>query len=292
MRFDRSPESFMRKEEVDFSVRVQKYKNVDSHKEAIRGGADCVQVKYDGWWARVVVKDRVAEVYSRQGQLKHTQATSLPNCVLIGEFLKGTNRVVSGSEGEANTVIVFDILEWEGDRMDNQMYGRRTEAISKIDKYASWIKSCVNYHIEFAERLWKTHVDNGNAEGLVYKSMHDYYVGSTVWRKKKEFTMDYVVMRFNEGAGKHKGRLGGIVCGLFEEGILVEKVTVGGGFNDLEREHIWENPAHYYLQVLEVKGWQLFDSGSMRHPNAVRGEDGKLKWREDKSPSDCTWFKV
>ena len=277
---------------IDFTQRVQKYKNVTEHQQAIKAGADLVQLKYDGWWARAVIKNRSAKIYSRQGQLKDTILVGLPNCVLIGEFLKGTQRVVSGTEGEHSSLIVFDILELESDSdVHEKKYGHRVKIVQDILKGTdTWVKPCVTYSsVDFCERLWKDHVENGDCEGLVYKKSSDKYVGSTVWRRKREFTMDYVVMGVEEGLGKHSGRLGAIICGLVEGGVLVEKVRVGGGFNDREREHIWDFPDKYIGRVLEVKGWQVFDSGAMRHPNAVRGGDGKLKWRADKTKNDCVW---
>lgn len=289
---EQTADNLKRFEDIDFSSRLQKYVNVESHQEAMDAGATYVQLKYDGWWARLVVENGVGKVYSRQNQLKHTQETNLPDCVLIGEFLKGTQRVVSGTEGDQHSLIVFDILNWEGLRVDNQSYKSRMDFLGlkfgDNEKYG-WVKQCCTYPIEQADLLWEQEVENGNCEGLVYKYSKSHYIGSKVWRRKREFTMDYVVMKMYEGNGKHGGRLGGLICGLYENGKLVEKVRVGGGFNDEERDLIWQSPAFYYDRVLEVKGWQVFDSGALRHPNAVRGKEGKLKWRDDKRPVDCKW---
>jgi ATP-dependent DNA ligase len=141
-----------------------------------------------------------------------------------------------------------------------------------------------------ADSLWRQHVENGTCEGLVYKRIGDTYIDSTVWRRKKEVTMDYIMMGVYEGAGKHKGRLGGINGGLWVNGKAEIRCKVGGGFNDAEREDIWNNPQKYMGRVLEVKGWQLFESGAVRHPNAVRDErTGQLRWRDDKEQKDCYW---
>lgn len=279
-------------EEVDFSKRVQKYKNVTSHKQAEKAGAEIVQLKYDGWWARAVIKNRSAKIYSRQGELKDTMQVGLPDCVLIGEYLKGTQRVVSGTEGEHSSLIVFDILEVGGVEVHSEPYNLRAHRIRQLlSATDTWVHQCKSYPISEADRLWQSEVENGNCEGLVYKKWSDLYVGSTVWRRKKEFTMDYVVMGFEEGKGKHSGRLGALICGLMVDGYLTEKVRVGGGFNDAEREDIWTNAKKYVGRVLEVKGWQIFESGAMRHPNAVRDKEGNLKWRTDKKMKDCTWPK-
>ena len=181
-------------EEIDFSKRVQKYKNVTSHKQAEKAGAEIVQLKYDGWWARAVIKSRSAKIYSRQGELKDTMQVGLPDCVLIGEYLKGTQRVVSGTEGEHSSLIVFDILEVRGEEVHSVPYGFRVDRIHRmLSDPNMWVLPCKTYPICEADRLWDSEVENGNCEGLVYKKRSDPYVGSTVWRRKKEFTMDYVV---------------------------------------------------------------------------------------------------
>jgi ATP-dependent DNA ligase len=276
--------------EIDFTKRVQKYVNVDSHLDAVEAGATIVQLKYDGWWARVVVKSKIAFIYSRQNELKGKRRVNLPDCVLIGEFLKGTQRVVAGTEGKHSTLMAFDILELEGKETDSLPYYQRLNNLTNLlERNECWVELCETFPIEQSAFLWDKFVEKGNVEGLVYKKKTMPYVGSTVWRRKKQFTMDYVVMGFYEGKGKHSGRLGGLVCGLFVNGVLTEKTKVGGGFNDKERKGIWDNQAHYLGKVLEVTGWQIFESGAMRHPNAVRWGDGELAWRSDKNPSECTW---
>jgi ATP-dependent DNA ligase len=277
---------------VDFASRVQNYENVEAHADAQRMGCDVTELKYDGWWGRLVVEREVGKVYSRQGQLKHEAKIEMPNCVVIGEFLKGTQRVVSGTEGKSDFLMAFDCLEWDGSLVADRKWTRRKRVVNSMQQYTDggqWVCPVESYGIEDAGELWNRHVDNGNAEGLVYRKSTDPYVGSTLYRRKKQFTVDYVVTGVYEGQGKHKGRLGGVTAGLFVNGKLKEKVKVGGGFNDSEREAIWQSPRLYIGRVLEVTGWQVFESGAVRHPNAVRGEDGLLRWRDDKRPEHCTW---
>jgi DNA ligase-1 len=89
-------------------------------------------------------------------------------------------------------------------------------------------------------------------------------------------------MGLEPGKGKHKGRMGAIVCGLYVRRKLVRKISVGGGFTDELREEIWKRCEDYIGRVIEVRGWQVFDSGSLRHPQFVR-------FRDDKKASDCKW---
>ncbi len=275
---------------VDFEERHQKYKNVESHEEAALLGADVIELKYDGWWGRLVVDKKVGSVYSRQGELKHTAPLDVPNCVLLGEFLKGTQRVVSGAEGLAGTLMVFDVLSFEKRCYIETPWFVRKRAIRGVGGYGAWLQPVASYGFEFARSLWDTHVEGGSCEGLIYRNVRDVYLNSTLYRMKKEFTIDYVVMGYYEGKGKHAGKLGGIYGGLYVGGVLVQKCKVGGGYSDTERRHIWDHPEEYLGRVLECTGWQVFDSGAIRHPNAARDTDtGVLKWRTDKRPQECTW---
>jgi ATP-dependent DNA ligase len=139
-------------------------------------------------------------------------------------------------------------------------------------------------HIEghHAADLWQAFVVDGKGEGLVFRRSGDGYAKATLGRVKVQPTMDYVVMRVVEGGGKHVGRLGAIVCGLYEDGKLVEKVSVGGGFSDSVREVLWASRSRLVGKVIEVRGYGVFNSGSMRHPQFSM-------WRDDKPASDCVW---
>ncbi len=277
---------------IDFEERVQAYKNVESHEEAILAGADIVELKFDGWWGRLVAQGGQAKVYSRQGQLKHEASLDIPDCTLIGEFLKGTQRVVSGGEGAAGNLVVFDVLEMEGRCAAHLPWTARNRMVKGLEQYGQWIQPVKSFGIRASGSLWNAYVEGGNAEGLVYKRSSDRYVGSTVWRMKKEFSMDYILISPYEGKGKHVGKLGGVNGGLWVDGKVVQRCKVGGGFNDAEREEIWNNFEKYAGRVLEVTGWQIFESGAMRHPNAARDPlTGLLKWRDDKEPQDCYWEK-
>ncbi len=274
---------------MDFTKRIQKYVNVEDHETAVARGADIVEIKYDGWWARVVVRSGVAQVFSRQGQLKAEKEVKALDGVYIGEYLVGTQRAVEGADGDTGVVKVFDCISVGcQDVYLNSCVDRKMMA-EKCISGCSFLKMAEHYPADRSEALWDEYVENGDAEGLVWKNSKEAYIGSTVWRRKQVFTMDYVVIGVNEGGGRRKGMVGNLLCGLYEEGELVSKVKVGGGFTDIEGRYIFENFDEFKGRVLEVKGWHIFDSGSMRHPNAVRGVDSQIRWREDKRPEECVW---
>lgn len=275
---------------MDLTKRKQRYVNVESHSEAL--DADIVEVKYDGWWARCVITKGKLQIFSRQGQLKFEGEASLPDCVLIGEYIVGTQRATAGEE--LGKVVVFDIIEIESHNLPatavaHWSWKNRRMTLEELDFTGTMFELIETFKPADADELWQSAVIEGGAEGLVYKRSYESYVDSTVYRKKRVFTMDYVVMDLQEGGGANEGRLGALICGLYVNGNLKRKLRVGGGFRDKEREAIWQAPEDYIGRVLEVKGWQLFDSGALRHPNACRGKGGRLRWREDKAPEDCTY---
>ncbi len=271
---------------MNYEKRIQKYQNFATVADAMKAGFDLVQPKYDGWWARVVIKDGTASIYSRQGMLKHTKPVpqGTVDMVLVGEYLIGTQRATSGADsGNCGVVRVFDVLEIEGTNIaESEQYEWRMAAGAIAASGVEWLVATRSEPAGAARKLWDEYVERDGAEGLVFRRSTDAYSSAIIGRVKKQFTMDYVVMSVVEGEGKHAGRAGAVVCGMYVRGTLTEKVRVGGGWTDAMREAIWAEPSLYVGQVLEVKGFQVFESGSMRHPNAVR-------FRNDKTAAECVW---
>lgn len=307
--------------------RVQRYENYTTPEAAVsctRRRFDMLQIKYDGWWARVVVASEVASIYSRQGELKDTfPAPGVADMILIGEYLKGTNRSVSESS-QADVfglVMVFDALHLPGhaDWLNKPYEDRHNTLVNAraADLLPEWCRVVMTWSPEMAATVWKNDVVEGGAEGLVFRRSSDTYVDAVIGRVKQQFTMDYLIGDYQEGAGKRKGMAGALVGFLkvpsltFAEAAairakffkkcppnawkeparskFVPKLVIGGGFTDAEMIDQFTNFDKYAGRVLEVTGWQIFESGAMRHPNAKRGPDGKIRWRDDKSPEDCVW---
>lgn len=267
---------------MKYAKRTQKYVNYATVDDAAASQKfDLVQPKYDGWWACVAIKRGVAAIYSRQGMLKATaDAKKAPDCVLIGEYLVGTQRAV-GTKSEGK-LMVFDAVEVGRHAFANEYeYRERLSIAKRIVRDVAWMEPTWCYDIETRRVAWQECLA-ARGEGLVFRNQADLYGTGAIGRVKRTFTVDYVVMDVLPGEGKHKGRMGAVVCGLFEGRELVQKVRVGGGWSDQQRHEIWRRPGSYIGRVLEVRGWQVFDSGAVRHPSAVR-------FRDDKSPTDCVW---
>jgi ATP-dependent DNA ligase len=263
-----------------YAKRIQRYTNYDTTDEAVRSGKfDLVQPKYDGMWAACVVADGKAKVFSRTGQLKATiRVPRIKPGVLIGEWMAGTQRAAAGDD----VFVAFDALAIGGMRLDGLGYRQRIEmAFSQPSSPASmeWVVPARTCPINRVGTLWK-HVESGKLEGLVFRSSTDTYRDAEIGRVKATVTTDYVVMDLEPGSGRLADTLGTMVCGVYSGRRLVEKCRIGGGFTDQLRDEIWKSPRRYVGRVVEARGYQLFDSGALRHPQFVR-------FRDDKLPREC-----
>ena len=269
---------------MKYAKRTQKYVNFDTAAEAASTEKfDLIQPKHDGWWACVHIKNEVARVFSRQAVLKATvEVPKATDCILLGEYLVGTQRAKQSKD--ESRLVVFDVLEVEGCPVYGETYEKRMSNYGRCVTFVDWMQRVESVPVRLHRQAWSRLVEKEGAEGLVFRHSLDPYDRGVIGRVKQTFTMDYVVMGLQPGEGKHKGRMGAVICGLYEGKELVEKVRVGGGWSDQERDSIWKRPQAYVGRVLEVRGYQVFDSGSMRHPNAVR-------FRDDKDARECVYTK-
>lgn len=105
-------------------------------------------------------------------------------------------------------------------------------------------------------------------EGIVVKDANHLYVKkrSSLWLKmKKVNTVDLVVRSIFEGEGKYEGLLGGVVCD--NNGV---DVSVGSGFDDIQRQVFFDMPEKIVKKTVEVLFHEETKDGSLRHPRFVR----------------------
>lgn len=246
---------------------------------------DICQIKYDGIWARLkVVANPVhvtfGEWYSRTEELKKQATVSLPTGVYLGEYMFGSHW--SQQDEHNGKTYLFDILQDGDQSLRNVEYARRYSLLH--DR----VKSCgdpnigivANFGINLAPKLWPRVLSRGY-EGVIFRHSKDPY-DAKIGRLKREVTFEYVVMGIVEGRGKHLGRMGALLLGLYQGDNLVEICKVGGGFSDALRQQATDHPDLWLGKVVECKGQCQFPSGALRHPNYVRH-------RPDKLPEDCKW---
>jgi ATP-dependent DNA ligase len=248
----------------------QDYKD-STRAEALAQGCDVCQLKYDGWWTRIEIKNGFVDFYSRTGRKfkSFCFADVELECILVGETMQGTQW--SQDPTRVGRTFLFDIWKYDGVMLYGQEYVLRYRFLKLVMSRLPDSFSLVdNYPMSQADELWTGLVQTGAYEGLVYRRRKDF-VDVTLLREKNVITRDLKAIGFIEGEGKHAGRLGAI-RGETPEGVLVD---VGGGFTDQQREEIWYLQDRLLGHYFEVEARAVFDSGSLRHPNFTR-------WRNDK----------
>lgn len=106
--------------------------------------------------------------------------------------------------------------------------------------------------IKYIKRELKEALAKG-LEGLVLRKGDE-------WLKVKPVeTHDLEVIGYQEGQGKHEGRMGAL---------LTDRGKVGTGFTDVERVEFTED--YIVGKIIEVAGMQLTESGKIRHPRFIR----------------------
>jgi len=103
--------------------------------------------------------------------------------------------------------------------------------VSEIEKWLNWAKE-------------------NDKEGVIVKDMDAMYEWDRTIacaKVKSFFDIDLPIVGFNEGKGRHKGRLGAI-----EVKYKGNIVKVGSGFSDVMRDEIWKNKNKYMGKTAEI----------------------------------------
>jgi len=236
---------------------------------------DIVQLKYDGWWARVVVKNGEWTLYSRTERMVTSGVCDGSiNGVFIGEYMFGTQWAQATEY--AGRIYFFDCWELNGVNTFGFGYRDRVSLFGTIKHlFPEHWKVVDSYPGKLWQSLWDQYVGNANFEGLVFRNKTDTGFDK-VFRTKKTLTRTLLLVKVYEGEGKHAGRMGSVGCADLKNP-EVELCTVGGGFDDALRQAVWNNPTQYVGRLMDVEAKAEFESGSLRHPNFVR-------WRDDLKP--------
>lgn len=225
-------------------------------------GFDLVQVKHDGQWCAVTVRNGLAEVAGRNGGRLATLAVpGVPDCTLIGEYMGGTER--AGRDPMAGGVWVFDCIELSMFLFaPNDYFERYALAASLIGQlhtdrgYPPSLALVENFPLEWtAADTWRKLVVEAGAEGLIYRRSSDTYAGAVIGREKAVQTYDGVCT----GAVTEKG------LPVFRFGDASQAVRLA----ECERAGLRAG------RVAEFGALARFASGKLRNPLF-------LGWRDDK----------
>jgi DNA ligase-1 len=243
-----------------------------------------IEPKLDGVRCQMTISGRKITFTSRNDKKSFYNTEYIENNM---PYLSGSEKVVLDGElyaGAWNSTIsiihsqkkvnnsdqlkfyVFDIL-------NEQSYLDRKKTLNNF-KSSRVIQ--VPYKIvtneEEAKKEHIKHLKEGY-EGSVLKKISSLYPkGRTKdWLKWKETeSVDLQITGFVEGEGKHVGRLGHVVCDY-----KGKPVGVGTGFDDLEREEIWNNQKKYIGKVIEITYQEETKDGSLRFPTFIRLREDK-----------------
>lgn len=271
-------------------------------------GEYIAEEKYDGIWleANFDAEGNV-RLFSRSGKEKdNTQLDSLrsylkrnlklKNSSIVGELAFGSQKGTEFAKAHGHHKIdCFDILKLDGaDLSVTSLLDRKNILHGLIGGFdQTWIKETPYEFVKSGAEvkdMYERIVARGG-EGLIVKDLNDedYRFGgkSPLWYKIKKFvTFEYVIVGYtktNSADFAQRGWIGGVVGGLYEDGKLLEKVTVGSMTFEWRNEFSVNGDA-YIGSVMEVGGYEVFKSGSMRHPSFIG-------IRDDKMPQECVWGK-
>lgn len=240
-----------------------------------------VEEKIDGAWTVIRVSDGHVRAFShriskRDGDLiEYTSKVpklhdgrlgSLPDCILaaelfhprgaayLGGLLNRTDFCDGLKDEAAHEGIGFkllDVLSYNGTALEERPYIYRRDLMEDLSRcHKVPVVSCCKG--QRTERFYANTVTYRKPEqvvndGIVLKPKTG--TDTDVWyRFKPVDTYDCTIEQFNEGNGRHRGSLGSMLCRMPSG----KRVNVGTGFNDAERQHIWQNKDIYRGEVVEV----------------------------------------
>ena len=118
---------------------------------------------------------------------------------------------------------------------------------------------------------------NIGAEGLMCNTnkTYEFKRSKGCLKLKVMQTMDLKIIDFQEGTGKYVGKLGALVVDF-----KGNSVGIGTGFNDIDRQYIWDNRDKLLGRVVELRYFEITKDKngieSLRFPSYVCiREEGK-----------------
>jgi ATP-dependent DNA ligase len=267
-------------------------RSVDQH-----GYFDSVEMKMDGIWGCMVIKDGEYKMYSRTGKVKKQGAIKHHvDMILLGEYMKGSHW--GHRMGFDGKFFVFDCLQYKKDLKIYQLTTRRKyiiRAINDIDTYNNVedikedellgnIVRLPHYPLGDSWHLWYSNVKRKGYEGLVLKNSKAKWDDIGAWARIKNTTeIEYMCIGFEpaDPESRYAGQVGAVRGSLIDKPCNVKC----GGLTDEQRELFTADPTQWIGQVFKATGHGWFPSGSIRHPKFA-------EFRSDKSMTECTYDQI
>lgn len=211
--------------------------------------------KWDGYRAIVTIAAREARLLSRNGNdlserfaplaRAVVQAVRSPSAVLDAEVCaldeqgRSSFSLLQRGEGDL-TLVVFDLLELDGEPLVHEPLRRRREALA-IAVPSDQGGVIVSPAFDDGEALLRVAAEQG-LEGVIAKRLDSRYQPgrrSPDWRKVKlKGRQELVVAGYTRGRGRRAGTLGALLLGVRDGSGLRFAGSVGTGFDDAELERL------------------------------------------------------
>ena len=249
-----------------------------------------VEPKLDGIRCFAIVEGGETLLYARSGKLISNFDSTIgkelshmgDGCYdgeIMGEDFIALMRQAYRKESvdvSGSYLAIFDFLpleEWKSRNAVMPCWQRYTELNERLQVYTTdskYLKIVPRYNssatYEEIKNLHDEFVLEG-MEGAMIKDLDAPYKfgrGPEVMKLKAFHDVDLKVMGFQEGTGKHSGKLGSVLVSY--NGVDVQ---VGSGFSDELREAIWASPDDFIGRTIEVRYQEETPDGSLRFPTFV-----------------------
>lgn len=237
-------------------------------------GDKFVTEKFDGQRCFTIIKNGKITMKSRQNKeitgltevLESIKQTDLNDICLDGELLainsdyesvyKDTMKIIS-TKNEVKTGIkymVFDIVTLEEfeNKKKTDIYSIRRSVLENI-KETEFLKiTPILYYGKDDNKVLEVlnKCRQNGAEGCMINldKPYEFKRSKTLLKLKVMNSCDLKIIGFEEGDGKYKGTLGNLICDY--KGY---QLGVGSGFDDKQREQIWNNQEEYLNRIAEIQ---------------------------------------
>lgn len=237
-------------------------------------GDKFVTEKFDGQRCFTIIKNGKITMKSRQNKeitgltevLESIKQTGLNDICLDGELLainsdyesvyKDTMKIIS-TKNEVKTGIkymVFDIVTLEEfeNKKKTDIYSIRRSVLENI-KETEFLKiTPILYYGKDDNKVLEVlnKCRQNGAEGCMINldKPYEFKRSKTLLKLKVMNSCDLKIIGFEEGDGKYKGTLGNLICDY--KGY---QLGVGSGFDDKQREQIWNNQEEYLNRIAEIQ---------------------------------------
>jgi ATP-dependent DNA ligase len=264
------------------------YKPCIAIPEIPKVGKVLVEPKFDGMFASIRKINNQIEVWSRRGERKPTLEQMLKDSLeqfpadiyLLGEAEYGSQAGRIATEKRGYSVIhCFDMVESDEDKED---------LVNRKQRLFKFLKSLGDKHLVPVEdkiarvskvpEIFKQYIKQG-FEGIVVKELDKDFKSESWWKQKKVLTDEFILIDYEYGDAipgiinrlkvPRKRMVKGIVCGLWKDNKFEKVMRVGISRFDVILE-LTLNPKKYLGKVVEIKGFERFQSGALRHASFVR----------------------